>query len=99
MVITSVMVHKQRAIVQAFERAAVTSVASAKTAEQMGLKPGLAWHHLVANAVLRCPAEGRYFLDQANWRRLRRRRQRTAIVVIAALLAGLIAIVWAARGH
>ena len=99
MVITSVMMHKQRVIVRAFERGAVTSVATARTAEQMGLKPGMAWHHLVGQAVLRCPGEGRYFLDVANWQRLRRRRRHLALVVIAALLVGLALVLLATHAH
>ena len=97
--ITSVMVHKQRAIVRAFEQRAVTSAGTARTAEQMGPKPGLAWRHLVAHAVLRCLGEARYFLDEANWRRLRRRRRHLAVVVIVALLIGLALVLLATRAH
>ncbi len=90
MVITSLTMHRQRSIVRAFERRAVTSMVAARSAEQTGLKQGMTWHHLVAHAVLRCPGEGRYFLDPGNWQRLRRRRRLLAFVVIVALLlAGL----------
>ena len=93
------MVHKQRVIVRAFEQGAVTSAGTARTAEQMGLKPGLAWHHLVGRAVLRCPGEARYFLDVVNWQRLCRRRRQLAVVVVVALLISL-ALVWlATRGR
>jgi hypothetical protein len=37
--------------------------------------------------LLRCPAEGRYFLDVADWQRLRRRRNAWAMALIAGLLA------------
>jgi hypothetical protein len=98
MVITVVMVHKQRALVRAFEQAAATTAATACTAEQLGLKPGMAWHQLVGRAVLRCPGEGRYFLDLANWQRLRRqrRRRRMALAVVAGLLT-LVLILLATR--
>ena len=86
MVISTVMMIKQRAIVRAFERAAATTAATACTAEQLGLKPGMAWHQLVSHAVLRCPGEGRYFLDVANWQRLRRRRHRIALAAVAGVL-------------
>jgi hypothetical protein len=86
MVISAVMMIKQRTIVRTFERAAATSAATACTAEQLGLKPGMAWHQLVSHAVLRCPGEGRYFLDVANWQRLRRRRHRIALAVVAGVL-------------
>ena len=99
MVITSLMLHRQRVIVRAFEQGAVTSAAMARTAEQMGLKTGMAWHHLVGHAVLRCPGEGRYFLDVANWQRLRRRRRQLAVVVIVALLIGVALVLLATRAH
>ncbi len=73
MVITVIMRHGQRAIVRAFEQGAVTSAATARKVAQIGPRHGLAWHQLVEGAVLRCPGEGRYFLDGANWQRLRRR--------------------------
>lgn len=86
MVISAVMMLRQRAIVRAFERAAATTAATACTAEQLGLKPGMAWYQLVSRAVLRCPGEGRWFLDVANWQRLRRRRHRIALAVVAGVL-------------
>lgn len=90
MLIMTVMRHRQRAIVRAFERAGATAVATACSAEQLGLKQGMAWHQLMAAAVLRCPASGRYFLDLANWQRLRRRRRLILLAVAAGLLALLV---------
>ena len=86
MLIGTVMMIRQRAIVRAFERAAATTAATACTAQQLGLKPGMAWYRLVSHAVLRCPGEGRYFLDVANWQRLRRHRRRIALAVVAGVL-------------
>ncbi|MCW0201184.1 MAG: hypothetical protein OJI74_04885 [Rhodanobacter thiooxydans] len=86
MLINAVMMLRQRAIVRAFERAAATTAATACMAEQLGLKPGMAWHRLVSLAVLRCPGEGRWFLDVASWQRLRRRRHRIALAVVAGVL-------------
>jgi len=86
MLISTVMMLRQRAIVRAFERAAATTAATACTAQQLELKPGMAWHQLVSHAVLRCPGEGRWFLDVANWQRLRRRRHRIALAVVAGVL-------------
>lgn len=91
MVINAVMMVKQRAIVRAFERAAATSAATACSPEQLGLKQGMAWYLLVQHAVLRCPGAGRYFLDMTNWQRLRKRRQRVALAVMA-ILFGLLAL-------
>lgn len=89
MVITAVMLRKQRKLVRAFEEAGAISAAQARTAAQLGLQPGMAWHRLVSHAVLRCPGEGRYFLDIANWQRLRGRRRHLALAVVAALLGVL----------
>ena len=91
MVINAVMMVKQRGIVRTFERAAATSAATACQPERLGLKQGMAWYQLVQHAVLRCPGEGRYFLDIASWQRLRKRRQRVALGVMAILL-GLLAL-------
>jgi len=93
MVIAAIIMHRQRALVRAFERAGANSAAQARTAQELGLKTGMAWHHLVGHAVLRCPGEGRYFLDEANWRRLRRRRRVIALAVISGLLVLLALIV------
>ena len=46
----------------------------------------MAWHRLVSHAVLRCPGDGRYFVDMVNWQRLRRRRRVIALAAIAGLL-------------
>ncbi len=89
MVITALMMRRQRALVRAFEQVGATSAAQARSAQQMALNPGMAWHQLVARAVLRCPGEGRYFVDLPNWQRLQRRRRITALVVVAAVLLGL----------
>lgn len=91
MVINTVMMVKQRAIVRAFERAAATSAATACSPGQLGLRQGMAWQHLVQHTVLRCPGEGRYFLDTANWQRLRKLRQRVALGVMA-MVFGLLAL-------
>ncbi len=96
MLITTVMMHRQRTIVRAFEQAAATSAATARTAEQLGLKTGMAWYQLVSRAVLRCPGEGRYFLDMANWQRLRQRRRRVMLALVGGLLV-LLALLLALR--
>jgi hypothetical protein len=99
MVITTVLLLRQKKIVRAFERAAATTPAMACTPGQLGLKQGMAWHRLVTHAVLRCPGEGRYFLDVPNWQRLRRLRRRIAVTVIVGLLLVLVAILLATRHH
>ncbi len=97
MVIASALMLQQKKIVCVFERAAITTPAMACTGEQLGLKPGLAWHRLVGHAVLRCPGEGRYFLDVANWQRLRRLRRRIAMSIIVGLLLVLAVVLLTVR--
>ncbi len=97
MIITSVIMHRQRVIVRAFEQAGATSPAVTRSAEQLGLKPRMAWQQLVAQGVLRCPGEGRYFLDVPNWQRLRRRRRFVALATTAGLLLVLLLVVWTTR--
>ena len=41
--ITAVMMHQQRALVRTFERAGASSAAQARTGEQQGLQPDVAW--------------------------------------------------------
>jgi len=89
MVITAPMLHRQLVLVHAFEQVGATSAAQARSAQQMSLTPGMAWHQLVAQAVLRCPGEGRYFVHLPHWQRLRRRRLVMLLVVVAGLLVGL----------
>ena len=96
MLITAWMVRTQRAIVRVFKRASATTVATACTAEQLSLMQRMAWHQLVSHAVLRCPGEGRYFLDLANWQRLR--RHRFALLIGTGSLLALALILLLTRG-
>lgn len=98
MLINAVMMVKQRAIARAFERAAATTPTTACRPEQLGLKQGMAWYQLLRHAVLRCPGDGRYFLDTANWQRLRKRRQRMALGLLAILLGLLALMVFLRQG-
>jgi hypothetical protein len=99
MIVTSALLLRQKKIVRAFERAAATTPATACKPEQLGLKPGLAWHRLVGHAVLRCPGEGRYFVDLANWQRLRRLRWRIAACIIIGLVVVLVAVLLTMQPH
>jgi hypothetical protein len=99
MLATAVLVRRQHAIVRAFAQAAATTPATACSASQLGLQPGMAWHHLVGHAVLRCPGEGRYFLELPNWQRMRRRRQRIAAMILGALIVTGVLAWWIASRH
>ncbi|WP_266159486.1 hypothetical protein [Dyella silvatica] len=98
MLLTMLMLRSQRSIVRSFEQAGAIDGASARSPEQLGVRAGMAWYQLVGLAVLRCPGEGRYYLDRANWLRLRQRRRKTALIVGLALLILLAALVaWRLR--
>lgn len=86
MLLTAMLVRRQRAIVRTFEQAGAVSAGSARSAEQLGLAVGMAWQQLASLAVLRSPASGRWFLDRSNWQRLCRRRCMLAAAVVAGLL-------------
>ncbi|WP_266170976.1 hypothetical protein [Dyella subtropica] len=94
MLLTAMLMRSQRAIVGRFEQAGITRAEDARTAEELGLKPGLAWHQLVGHVVLRCPGEGRYYLDLANWERLRRRLHRNAWMIGVAVVVLLALLLW-----
>ncbi|MFC4765657.1 hypothetical protein [Dyella koreensis] len=94
MLLTWVLLRAQRDIVQHFMQAGATAADSARTTEALGLKPGIAWHQLVGHAVLRCPGEGHYYLDLANWERLRLQRRRHTWMVGVAVLVLLALLFW-----
>lgn len=96
MLLTAMLMRRQRAIVRAFEQAGAVAADSARSVEQLGLSVGIAWQQLASLAVLRSPAAGRWFLDRANWRRLCRRRCALAAASVAALLLVLL-FAWSMR--
>lgn len=90
MLLMAMRVHRQRAIVRAFEQAGAVVPEHARSAEQLGVPVGAAWQQLASLAVLRSPASGRWFLDRANWQRLCRRRLALAAAGVAGLLLVLL---------
>lgn len=96
MLLMAMLVHRQRAIVRAFEQAGAVTADSARSAGQLGLSVGAAWQQLASLAVLRSPASGRWFLDRANWQRLCRRRLALVATVVTGLLLVLL-FAWSMR--
>ncbi len=94
MLLTAWVVRKQKVIVRAFEKAGATATVSARTPAELGIKPGVAWYRLVGQGVLRCPGEGRYYLDRPSWLRLRKRRRTTALVIAVVLVLVLLLFLW-----
>jgi hypothetical protein len=86
--------RRQGAIVRTFEQAGAVGSTSARTPAELGLKPDMAWYQLIGRAVLRCPAEGRYYLDRLNWVRLRKRRRITGLIVAAVIVVILAFALW-----
>lgn len=82
------VVVAERRIVEAFEVAGATSVAAARTPEEVGVDPSsLGWRRLTNRAVIReaAPGSGRYYLDRAVWQAVRRTRMRLLVVVVVVL--------------
>jgi hypothetical protein len=96
MLLTAMLMRRQRMIVRVFEQAGAVTADSARSAEQLGLSVGMAWQQLASLAVLRSPASGRWFLDRPNWRRLCRRRCALAAAAVAVLLMVLL-FAWSMR--
>ncbi|MEV8520672.1 hypothetical protein ABZR86_12820 [Dyella marensis] len=92
--LTAMMLRAQRAIVHRFEEAGATSTESARGAEELKLTPGIAWYQLVERGVLRCPGEGRYFLDRERWELVSSRRRHHAWVMVVAVVALLLLLFW-----
>ena len=96
MLLTAMLMRRQRAIVRVFERTGAVTADSARSAEQLGLSVDIAWQQLASLAVLRSPASGRWFLDRPNWQRLCRRRLMLAGGVAVSLLLVLL-FAWSMR--
>ena len=79
----------ERRMVEAFERAGATSVASARTPDEVGVETSsLGWRRLTNRAVVReaAPGSGRYYLDREVWQAVRRTRMRMLVVLILIVL-------------
>ena len=90
MLLTAMRIRRQRAIVRAFGRAGALAAEHARSAEELDLRVDFAWQQLASLAVLRSPVSGRWFLDEANWRQLCRRRCAVILAVFAGLLLVLL---------
>lgn len=92
--LTAMMVRAQRAVVRRFEEAGATSADEARRPEELGLTPGIAWYQLVGRGVLRCPGEGRYFLDRARWEQMLGQRRRHAWIAVVAAVTLVVLLFW-----
>ena len=79
----------ERRIVEAFELAGATSVAAARTPDELRVDTSsLGWRRLTNRAVIReaSRGSGQYYLDREVWQALRRTRRRLVVVLILLVL-------------
>ena len=87
------VVIAERRIVEAFELAGATSVATARTPDDVGVDTvSLGWRRLTNRAVVReaAPGSGLYYLDREVWQAVRRTRMRLVVVLVVILLGAWI---------
>ena len=87
----TIMLIKERQIVEAFLRAGATSESSAVHPGDIGVDLGrVGGRRLVGRAIIREAGEGRYYLDVDGWEALRRHRRRVLFIIL--LLIALFAL-------
>jgi hypothetical protein len=90
----TVLLIKERQLVDAFMRAGATSAERAVDPSDLSVDlAGLAGRRLIGRAVLREASSGRYYLDALSWEALRRQRRRVLSVIL--LLVALMALFFA----
>ena len=92
----TIMLIKERQIVEAFMRAGATSASSAVPPGDIAVDLGsVGGRGLIRRAIIREAGEGRYYLDLLEWEALRRHRRRVLFVVL--LLIALLALFFAGQ--
>jgi hypothetical protein len=87
----TIIIIKERQVVDAFMRAGATSAATAAHPSDIAVDlGGVGGRRLVERAVLREAGDGRYYLDLLSWEALRRQRRRILFVIL--LLIALFAL-------
>jgi hypothetical protein len=87
----TIMLIKERQIVEAFIRAGATSESSALPPGDIAVDlRSVGGRRLIRGAIIRETGDGRYYLDLLGWEALRRRRRRVLFVIL--LLIALIAL-------
>lgn len=85
----TVILIKERQIVDAFERAGATSAATAVTPSDIAVDlDGVGGRRLVERAIIRDAGDGRYYLDLLGWEALRRQRRRILFVILLLIALG-----------
>jgi hypothetical protein len=85
----TVMLIKERQVVDAFMRAGATSAATAVRPDDVSVDVGgVGGRRLLRGAVLREAGDGRYYLDILSWEALRRHRRRVLFVILLLIALG-----------
>lgn len=75
-----------------FRRAGATTPETAQTSSALGVDENFIWRRLADGAVIRAAPSGGYYLDEASWAALGRRRRRMTIAIsITAIVLGVFA--------
>ncbi len=90
----AIIIKRERDLVDHFRRAGATSPEMAQTPFALGVEQRFAWDRLVDRGVIRTGMSGTFYLDEASWEALRRRRPMIAVgvAILMVSLAILIAI-------
>ena len=85
----TIMLVKERQVVDAFLRAGATSATTAVHPEDLSVDlGGVGGRRLVRGAILREAGDGRYYLDVLGWEALRRHRRRVLFVILLLIAFG-----------
>ena len=83
----AILIRKEKDIVELYRRASATSVATARTPDDLGIHHRVPFKVLVRRAVLRDAGGDRFYLDEARWQALQVRRRRMAVGVLVLMIA------------
>jgi hypothetical protein len=85
----TIMLMKERQLVDAFLRAGATSAATAVHPSDLSVDVGgVGGRRLVSRAILREAGDGRYYVDVLSWEALRRHRRRVLFVILLLIALG-----------
>jgi len=85
----TVMLIKERQVVDAFLRAGATSAITAVHPSDLSVDlGGVGGRRLVRGAVLRDAGDGRFYLDLLSWEAVRRHRRRVLFAVLLLIALG-----------
>ncbi|HKH93727.1 MAG TPA: hypothetical protein VKA54_18125 [Gemmatimonadaceae bacterium] len=85
----TILLIKERQVVDAFMRAGATSVERAVLPSDLAVDlGGVGGRRLVERAVLREAGDGRYYLDLLGWEAVRRHRRRVLSLILLLIALG-----------